>query len=117
MYTLYFLMQGDLIVYIGCTKNLANRLQAHKYTKEHDSVRTIKVNKRKDAYKYEARWIRKFKPMYNLGSDSSGRKPVSPEEKVILVGFYIKRKIVESVGGISKAREIAHQAVATYDER
>lgn len=47
----------------------------------------------------------------------SGRKPVSPEEKVILVGFYIKRKFVEGVGGISKAREIAYDAVTTYDER
>jgi hypothetical protein len=36
-----------------------------------------------------------------------GRKPVKPEEKVILVGFYTKKAFVDNVGGMEKAREIA----------
>lgn len=45
----------------------------------------------------------------------SGRKPVDPEEKIILVGFYIARKFVDRVGGISRAREIARKQVEHYD--
>lgn len=46
----------------------------------------------------------------------SGRKPVEPEEKVILVGFYIKRKYVDKVGGIERAREIAADTVENYGQ-
>ena len=45
----------------------------------------------------------------------SGRRPVEPEEKVILVGFYIKQKFVTRVGGISRAREIAANQLEHYD--
>ena len=37
---------------------------------------------------------------------TGGRKPVKPEEKVILVGFYTKQKFVDSVGGMEMARTI-----------
>lgn len=40
-----------------------------------------------------------------------GRKPIDPDEKVILVGFYIKRKFVENIGGMDNARIVAHNAV------
>jgi hypothetical protein len=38
---------------------------------------------------------------------TSGRKPVNPSEKVILVGFYTKRSVIETLGGMDQAREIA----------
>lgn len=37
---------------------------------------------------------------------SGGRKPVEPAEKVILVGFYTKKKVVDKAGGMEQAREI-----------
>lgn len=49
----------------------------------------------------------------------TGRKKVQPSEKVILVGFYIKRKSVDQVGGMDAARRIAAEAVlkhAVYHE-
>ncbi len=36
----------------------------------------------------------------------TGRKPVEPSEKVILVGFYTKRKFVDIQGGMAKVREL-----------
>jgi len=36
-----------------------------------------------------------------------GRKPVEPSEKVILVGFYTKKKVVDKAGGMDAARETA----------
>ena len=43
-----------------------------------------------------------------------GRKPVEPEEKVILVGFYTKTKNVLRVGGMDQAREIAKTSLEQY---
>lgn len=40
-----------------------------------------------------------------------GRKRIDPSEKVILVGFYVKKSVVEQVGGMDQAREIAKFAV------
>lgn len=47
---------------------------------------------------------------------SGGRKPVKPSEKVILVGFYTKRYIVESLGGMDRAREIAKEMIEARAE-
>lgn len=49
----------------------------------------------------------------------SGRKPVKPSDKVILVGFYVKKSVVDSVGGMDMARMIVKnhlEARAEADE-
>jgi len=38
---------------------------------------------------------------------NGGRKPVEPSEKVILVGFYTKKRVVDNAGGMEQARETA----------
>lgn len=38
---------------------------------------------------------------------NSGRKPVEPAERIILVGFYVKRKYVDALGGMDRVREIS----------
>ena len=43
-----------------------------------------------------------------------GRKPVDPEEKIILVGFYIKNKLVKQVGGMEMARIIAKESIENH---
>lgn len=39
----------------------------------------------------------------------TGRRKVDPQEKMILVGFYTKTKIVNKAGGIAVAREFAKE--------
>lgn len=40
----------------------------------------------------ETRWIKRFNPEYNAGGNNAGRKKGKPSEKVILVGFYTKKR-------------------------
>lgn len=47
----------------------------------------------------------------------SGRKPVEPSEKVILVGFYTKQKHVDNLGGIYEARKVAKQYVENFSNK
>lgn len=41
----------------------------------------------------------------------SGRKKVNPAEKVILVGFYTKKSVIETIGGMDKTRSYAKEIV------
>ncbi len=43
--------------------------------------------------------------------NKSGRKKVDPREKVILVGFYTKKSVVDNCGGMSTVRDIAKKYV------
>jgi hypothetical protein len=48
-----------------------------------------------------------------------GRKPVDPAKKVILVGFYTQKSVIDSLGGMENARELAKtyiEARAEADE-
>lgn len=47
--------------------------------------------------------------------NKGGRKPVDPEEKVILVGFYVKQKFVTKIGGMDRAREYAKAELETFE--
>lgn len=38
---------------------------------------------------------------------TGGRNPVEPAEKVVLVGFYTKKKFIDFVGGMEKARKFS----------
>jgi len=41
----------------------------------------------------------------------TGRKKVSPEKKVILVGFYTRKEVVDINGGMEQTRELAKQYI------
>ncbi len=43
----------------------------------------------------------------------SGRKPINDQEKVVLVGFYVKRYIIDALGGMDKVRELSKYEVET----
>lgn len=45
----------------------------------------------------------------------TGRKRLPEEEKVVLVGFYVKNSHIKRVGGMERAREIAKKELETYD--
>lgn len=45
---------------------------------------------------------------------SGGRNPVEPSEKVILVGFYTKQRIVDDVGGMAEARKLAKESLENF---
>lgn len=63
---IYFLIKNHKIVYIGQTTNLHARLASHeyKYNTKFDAVRFIPCEGSK-LWRYEKRWILKFKPKYN----------------------------------------------------
>lgn len=41
----------------------------------------------------------------------SGRKPVDPSKRVVMVGFYVQQSIIDLLGGMEKTREIAKSHV------
>jgi hypothetical protein len=41
----------------------------------------------------------------------TGRKKVAPEKKVILVGFYTRKEVVDMNGGMEQTRELAKQYI------
>lgn len=62
----YFLLQNGKVVYVGQSTNVEKRLISHKWTeKQFDSYRVIPCAKDLLLY-YEKRWIKRFKPIYNL---------------------------------------------------
>lgn len=113
---IYFLLRRGKVVYIGCSRNVDGRLQAHKYAKPHTKVRIMGPYPKDAAFANETRWIKKFRPVYNLGLKATFRKKKDPSEKVIMVGFYIKRKVVERVGGMEQARKLAYNHITELSE-
>jgi predicted GIY-YIG superfamily endonuclease len=65
VFQLYFLLDGEVIVYIGISCQLRIRLTSHKSEKVFDSHRSFIMPDLKTAEMYEKRWIRKFDPKYN----------------------------------------------------
>lgn len=65
IYFVYFLCDGDEIVYVGQTSILTNRIKTHKPDKEFTDVYYITVQSTKEALRVEAYYIRRFKPKYN----------------------------------------------------
>lgn len=109
---IYFLLDGGSVVYIGCSMSLPGRMQVHKYEKPHTSVRLMGPYSRKFAFKNEARWIKRFRPIYNkVVTKTKNRAKVDPQEKVILVGFYIKKNFVDMAGGMNTVRELAKEYI------
>lgn len=83
-YCIYFLLNKNKVVYIGLTRNLDLRLEHHRSGgKKFNSYRAITVLNFKVGNAYEKRWIRKFKPLYNV----QGIKPI---EKLNNHGLYIR---------------------------
>lgn len=64
---IYFLIMNREIIYIGQTTSLALRISNHKcyYGDSFNKVRFIECPE-KHLSKYEQRWIKKFKPRFNM---------------------------------------------------
>jgi predicted GIY-YIG superfamily endonuclease len=60
----YILKQDDQIVYVGCTKNLHQRMRCHK-NKIHNNVEVVKYKTKYIAMYYERQLIVKHFPKYN----------------------------------------------------
>lgn len=41
----------------------------------------------------------------------TGRKPIEPSKRVVLVGFYVQQSIIDLLGGMEKTREMAKQHI------
>lgn len=63
---IYFLLQNGKVVYVGQSTNVEKRLIQHRCSdKEFDSYRVMNCAHDLLLY-YEKRWIKRFKPIYNL---------------------------------------------------
>ena len=70
---IYFLYEKDIIVYIGKSKNIAQRLLDHRVTKNYDKVITYNTKTEADMHSIENYLINIHKPKYNtdgLSTDS-----------------------------------------------
>lgn len=47
--------------------------------------------------------------------NNSGRKKLPASEKAILVGFYTKKRNVDRIGGLQRAREHARKFIETME--
>lgn len=114
-YRVYYLYDGDELVYIGCSHSLPARLRAHSYEKTFTRYRSRAFKTAKEAFSFEASEIKLHKPKYNKGTANSGRKKLPEHEKMTMVGFYTKQENVDRVGGLQKAREAAKQYIETME--
>lgn len=66
----YFLLKGDQIVYVGQSININERIRTHEKIKDFDKFTYVGCEK-ENLNEIEAKYILKFKPIYNY--DSLGR--------------------------------------------
>lgn len=113
---IYFLLNRNRVVYIGATNRYPSRIKQHP-DKVFTAHRFIGCSRDMLA-SYERRLIALFKPKYNKsnGSVRTHKALVIPSEKVILVGFYTKKRIIDSVGGMESARALAKNYIESKAE-
>lgn len=63
-YCVYFLIKNGIVIYIGMTCNIQKRLADHGKNK-FDTYRSIACRNKGEAFMYEQRLIRYFKPILN----------------------------------------------------
>lgn len=61
----YFLLKDSIVVYVGRTSNLYQRLHRHKQFKDFDYVRILECNSKIELYRTEREWIEIFDPELN----------------------------------------------------
>lgn len=100
---IYFLLQGDEIVYVGQADNVGVRLRAHQKDKQFDSYYDIQCEK-EEANSLEHYFILKFSPKYNR--EPGGRH----------AGYYsldqIKRKL--GIGRVHLKHMISEHEIASF---
>lgn len=89
---IYFLFNGDSLVYIGKSTSLLTRIGTHTTDKAFDSVKYISVEK-EEQDKLELALIKTFKPKYNTQKVS----PINIEEKDLLIKYSIKDAIINAI--------------------
>lgn len=71
MIGIYFLLHNDNVVYVGQSSNVEKRIIQHRCSeKQFDSYRIIPCDEDLLLY-YEKRWIKQFKPVYNMPTGGS----------------------------------------------
>jgi len=45
-----------------------------------------------------------------------GRKKIAPDQKVVLVGFYTKKEVIDSVGGMDITRSLAKEYIESVSK-
>lgn len=96
----YFLIKNGLVVYVGQSSNVEKRIITHRNSeKQFDSYRVISCDESLLLY-YERRWIKRFKPKYNLptgGQREGAGRPKSEPTVVIRVPVSLLGEIKEII--------------------
>lgn len=76
----YFLVDVDVVVYVGISSQVTERVQQHLYSKEFTHMLAMPVAGKKEAREIEMEWIWKIKPKYNrqwqlLGGRGNAARP------------------------------------------
>jgi predicted GIY-YIG superfamily endonuclease len=61
----YFILQGQEVVYVGSTINISARISQHRKDKDFTNILLIKYNNHENMYNSEKRIISKFNPKLN----------------------------------------------------
>lgn len=101
MSSVYFLLRDNIVVYVGQSINVEKRLICHKHSeKQFDSFRVINCHENLLLY-YEKRWIKRFKPIYNMPTGGSRIGAGRPKTEPSIV-MRIPVSLVEAVKEIIK---------------
>jgi hypothetical protein len=65
---IYFLLEGETIVYVGISQNVGERLAAHKKTKKFDRVLYVEAPSYGHVFELEVALIKLLRPKYNSRS-------------------------------------------------
>lgn len=68
---IYFLINGDRVVYVGETSCLISRLGQHREDKEFDGFRFLKEPDLNTRLRLEKAYIQKYSPLYNITHNPS----------------------------------------------
>jgi hypothetical protein len=100
----YFLFDGDEIVYVGQSVNVLNRVTSHFYDKKFDKVALLRVPE-KDLLAIESIYIKKFLPKYNLKDAGSSD----------LQNFFFYKAVCEAKNLLPRREET--ESIPEYKER
>ena len=75
---IYFLLQGEKLVYVGETSCVITRIMQHQQDKEFDGFRFLRIDNVERRLELEAVYIRRYAPKYNIAHNPTIRttKPI-----------------------------------------
>lgn len=89
---IYFLLDGDEIVYVGMSKSINERFLVHKHGKKFDGFSIFDVDEHSDCKEVESEIIFSMKPKYNAQITCLNRFTFTKEKPELADYFYISQQ-------------------------